>query len=47
VGPDAKPFASAGSNEENLLIANLNSLNKIEKNLLSTQLADFRKVITK
>ena len=47
MGPDAKPLASAGGNEENLLIANLNSLNKIEKTLLSTQLADFRKVITK
>ena len=47
VGPDAKPLASAGGNEEKLLIANLNSLNQIEKSLLSTQLADFRKVITK
>ena len=47
VGPDAKPLASAGGNGENLLIANLNSLNQIEKSLLSTQLADFRKVITK
>ena len=29
--PDAKPLAFAGGAEENLLIANLNSLNQIEK----------------
>ena len=44
VGPDAKPLASASHDTENLIIADLTSINSINTSLLSTQLADFRKV---
>jgi predicted amidohydrolase len=44
VGPDAKPLASASHDTENLIIADLTSINGINTSLLSTQLADFRKV---
>ena len=47
VGPIAQPLASAGPDDEDLLIADLNSINNINTALLSTQLADFRKVLTK
>ena len=47
VGPDAQSLASASHDQEKLLIADLTSINKINSALLSTQLADFRKVLTK
>jgi predicted amidohydrolase len=47
VGPDAQPLASAGPNDEDFLIADLGSIKNIDTALLSTQLADFRKVPTK
>ncbi|MDG2475326.1 MAG: carbon-nitrogen hydrolase family protein [Paracoccaceae bacterium] len=47
VGPDAQSLVSASPDEEKLLIADLTSINNINTALLSTQLADFRKVFTK
>jgi nitrilase len=47
VGPLAQPLASAGPDDEDLLIADLSSINNIDAALISTQLTDFRKVITK
>ena len=47
VGPLAQPLASAGPDDEDLLIADLISINNIDAALLSTQLTDFRKVLTK
>jgi len=46
VGPDAQSLASASSDQENLIIADLASIKNIDADLLSTQLADFRKVFT-
>ena len=47
VGPLAQPLASAGPDDEDLLIADLSSINNIDAALISTQLTDFRKVLTK
>ena len=47
VGPLAQPLASAGPDNEDLLIADLSSINNIDAALISTQLTDFRKVLTK
>ena len=47
VDPIAQPLASASPDDEDLLIADLSSINKIDTALLSTQLADFRKVPSK
>ena len=47
VGPLAQSLASAGPDDEDLLIADLSSINKIDAALISTQLTDFRKVLTK
>ena len=47
VGPLAQSLASAGPDDEDLLIADLSSTNKIDAALISTQLTDFRKVLTK
>ena len=47
VGPLAQSLASAGPDDEDLLIADLSSINKIDAALISTQLTDFRKVPTK
>jgi len=47
VGPDAQSLAYASFDQENIIIADLTSIKNIDTALLSTQLADFRKVFTK